>query len=280
MRDLITIFRRELGAYFNSTIAYIFLIVFTMVTCGVYMLSFFLVSRAEMRAFFGVLPMMLVVFVPAITMRLWAEDRKGGTYELLLTFPMKTLHLVLGKFFASFVFYLLGLATTLVIPIMLARLGEPDWGPILGGYFGSILCGAFFISVGLFISGLCKDQIVAFVVAMVACFAFYMLGMPFVAAQVDGWTGPLQLGTRLLSFIAMTKHFESVERGLVDLRDVIYFLAMTALFLGLNSHYLDSRMRPHTRSRFVTNIVVYAALVIFVNVVASGFTGARFDLTK
>ena len=280
MKDFITIFRRELGAYFNSAIAYIFLIVFSMVTCGVYMLSFFLVSRVEMRSFFGILPFMLIVFVPAITMRLWAEDRKSGTYELLLTFPMKTYQLVLGKFLASFAFYLVGLAMTLVIPIMLAKLGDPDFGPIWGGYFGSILCGAFFISIGLFISGLCKDQIVAFVLTMVVCFAFYMLGMPFVAMQVDGWTGSLDLGTRVLSFIAMTKHFESVERGLIDLRDVVYFIVMTMLFLGLNSLYLDSRMRPRAKSRYLTNVVVYALLVIFVNVVVNGFTGARFDLTE
>ncbi len=280
MKDLFTIFRRELGAYFNSVIAYIFLIVFAMVTCGVFMLTFFLIGRAEMRNFFGILPMMLVVFVPAITMRLWAEDRKTGTYELLLTFPMKTLHLVLGKFFASFVFYLVGLATTLPIPIMLALLGEPDWGPILGGYFGSVLCGAFFISVGLFISGVCKDQIVAFVAAMVASFAFYMLGTPFVAAQVDGWTGSLELGTRVLSFVAMTRHFEGAEKGLIDLRDGLYFLAMTVLFLGFNALHLDSRMRPRAKSRFATNIVVYALLVLFVNIVASGFTAGRFDLTE
>ncbi len=280
MRNLATIFRRELFAYFNSAIAYIFLIVFALVTCGTYMLSFFLIGRAEMRSFFGLLPVMLIVFVPAITMRLWAEDRKGGTYELLLTFPMKTGSLVLGKFFASFAFYALGLATTLVIPIMLERLGEPDWGPILGGYFGSILCGAFFISLGLFISGLCRDQIVAFVVAMMACFAFYIFGMHFVAAQVDGWTGQFQLGTRILGFVAMTKHFESVERGLIDLRDVIYFVTMTVLFLGLNASYLDSRMRPHTRRRTVVNFTVYAALTIFANVVAAGFTSGRFDLTE
>lgn len=280
MKDLWTIFRRELGGYFNSAIAYIFLIVFAIVTCGVFMLSFFLIGRAEMRNFFGILPMMLVVFVPAITMRLWAEDRKTGTYELLLTFPMKTLHLVLGKFFASFIFYLVGLAMTLPIPIMLALLGEPDWGPIVGGYFGSVLCGAFFISVGLFISGLCKDQIVAFVAAMVACFAFYLLGMPFVAAQVDGWTGPLELGNRVLRFVAMTKHFEGAEKGLIDVRDVIYFLAMTILFLGFNALHLDSRMRPHAGRRLGINVVVYTALVLFVNIVASGFTAGRFDLTE
>lgn len=280
MRDLATIFRRELSAYFNSAIAYIFLIVFALVTCGMYMLSFFLIGRAEMRSFFSLLPVMLIVFIPAITMRLWAEDRKGGTYELLLTFPMKTLILVLGKFFASLAFYVLGLATTVVIPIMLGSLGEPDWGPILGGYFGSVLCGAFFISIGLFISGLCRDQIVAFVVAMMTCFAFYILGMQFVAAQVDGWTGPLQMGTRILGFVAMTKHFESVERGLIDLRDVIYFITMTVLFLGLNAFHLDSRMRPHTRRRIAINFGVYAALTIFANVVAAGFTSGRFDLTE
>jgi ABC-type uncharacterized transport system involved in gliding motility auxiliary subunit len=280
MRDLATIFRRELGAYFNSAIAYIFLIVFALVTCGIFMLSFFLAGRAEMRSFFSMLPIMLVVFIPAITMRLWAEDRKGGTFELLLTLPMSTLSLVAGKFMASFIFYLLGLATTLVIPITLACLGSPDWGPILGGYFGSILCGAFYISIGLFISGLCKDQIVAFVVTMVTCFAFYMLGMPFVAAVVDGWTGGLNLGTHLLSFVAMTSHFESVERGLIDLGDIVYFVAMTALFIGLNALYLDSRLRRHAKSRFFSNVSIYVALVIFVNIVASGFNWGRFDLTQ
>ena len=115
---------------------------------------------------------------------------------------------------------------------------------------------------------------------MVACFAFYMLGMPFIAALVDGWTGNLQLGTRVLSFVAMTQHFESVERGLIDLRDVIYFVAMTALFLGLNALALDSRMRPHAKTRFTTNIVVYVVLVLFLNIVVSGYTGGRFDLTQ
>ena len=280
LKDLLTIFRRELGAYFNSLIAYIFLIVFGFVTCGVYMLSFFLVGRAEMRSFFGILPVMLVVFVPAVTMRLWAEDRRGGTIELLLTFPMKTASVVLGKYLASLLFFLAALATTLPIPIMLSLLGNPDWGPIWGGYFGSVLAGAFFLSVGLFVSGLARDQIVAFVVAMVACFAFYLLGMPFVAAQVDAWSGPLELGSRVLSFVAMTKHFEGAERGLLDIRDMIYFATMTALFLGLNTVFLDIRMCPRAKVRFIGSAAVLAALAVFVNVVALGFTAGRFDLTE
>ncbi|MBI1883114.1 MAG: Gldg family protein [Chlamydiae bacterium] len=280
MKNILILFRREWGAYFNSTIAYIFLIVFSLVTSSLYLLSFFLAGRIEMRSFFSGLPIMLVVFIPAITMRLWAEERKEGTFELLLTLPLKTRDLVLGKFFASLAFYAIALGTTASIPLMLKLLGKPDWGPILGGYFGSFLCGSFFIGLGLFVSGLCKDQILAFVVSMMTCLSFYLLGMPLVALQLDGWTGTLALGTRILKFVAMTPHFEGVERGLLDARDVIYFLSMTALFLGLNVFYLESRMKPHAKRQLIVYTFVYTCLILFFNGVADGFTRERFDLTE
>src|SRR3990167_7738603 len=123
MRNLFTIFRRELGAYFNSAIAYIFLIVFILFANGLFMLQFFQIGKADMRMFFGSLPFILTIFVPAISMRLWAEDKRGNTFELLLTFPMKPAELVLGKFLASFIFYLFALASTLTIPLMLQWIG-------------------------------------------------------------------------------------------------------------------------------------------------------------
>ena len=131
MKDLLTIFKREFVAYFNVPIAYIFIVVFIMVNSGLFMTSFFLARTADMRGFFGLLPLTMIIFVPAITMRLWAEDRKSGTMTLLQSFPMQSRQLVLGKFLASFIFLLVSLAGTLVIPIMIAFLGQPDFGPLV-----------------------------------------------------------------------------------------------------------------------------------------------------
>jgi ABC-2 type transport system permease protein len=169
MKNIKNIFNREFAAYFNAPIAYIFIIVFLAVNSGLFMTSFFLAGTADMRGFFSLLPIALIIFIPAISMRLWAEDARGGTLALLHSFPIKSSQLVLGKFFASFVFYLLALAGTLIIPIMIIFLGNPDLGPIIGGYFGAALLGAFFLSVGIFISSLFKDQIIAFILSMVAC---------------------------------------------------------------------------------------------------------------
>ena len=134
MSNLLTIFKREIGAYFNSAIAYIFLIVFVLLANGLFMLQFFQIGKADMRMFFGSLPFILTIFIPAISMRLWAEDKKGNTFELLLTFPMKPYQLVLGKFLASLAFYLFTIAMTLTIPLMIQFIGHADQGMIIGGY--------------------------------------------------------------------------------------------------------------------------------------------------
>src|SRR3989338_2617897 len=141
-----SIFTRELFSYFNSPIAYIFIVVFVTLVNAMFMSQFFLIGNADMRYFFSLLPVLLCVFIPAITMRLWAEEKKGNTFELLLTFPMETYKLVLGKFLASFIFYVITLTGTLLIPVMLAMTGKPDMGPIAGSYIGAIFAGAFFLS--------------------------------------------------------------------------------------------------------------------------------------
>ena len=156
-----TIIGKELAAYFNSPIAYIFLFVFVALIGFLYMSQFFLIARVDMRAVFSLLPVILCVFLPAVTMRLWAEEQQAGTHELLLTLPIKAHELVLGKFLASFLFFLVGLAGTATIPLMLALLGRPDYGPIIGGYLGGACLGAFFLAVGMFVSGFCRDQVVA-----------------------------------------------------------------------------------------------------------------------
>ena len=177
-----TIFQRELAAYFNAAIAYIFIIVFVLLNGGLYMTQFFLYAKADMRPFFATLPFVLCVFLPAVTMRLWAEEKRGNTLELLLTFPVPTHTLVIGKFLAGFIFYLTALVSTFSIPLMLKVIGKPDMGIIASGYIGAALTGAFFLALGIFISGLCRDQIVAFILSMIICFGLYLTGTEFLSA--------------------------------------------------------------------------------------------------
>lgn len=278
MKNFWTIFKREFLAYFNAPIAYIFIIVFLVVNCGLYMTSFFLAELADMRGFFGALIITLVIFIPAITMRLWAEDRKGGTLLLLQSFPMKPQTLVLGKFFASFAFYLVALAGTFPIPILLTILGNPDTGPIVGGYLGAALLGAFFLSVGIFISGLFKEQILAFIMGMVSCFVFYMLGTDYIATVLDGWIQGL--GSFLMGSMGTAFHFASIERGVLDLRDILYFLSYTAAFLILNAYTVEQKFRRQAGSAFAVAAVILLAVAIMFNVVVERMNLGRFDLTE
>lgn len=278
MNNIKTVFNREFAAYFNAPIAYIFIIVFLAVNSGLFMTSFFLAGTADMRGFFALLPITLIIFIPAITMRLWAEDAREGTIALLQSFPMKPGQLVLGKFFASFMFYLLTLAGTLVIPIMIAFLGNPDPGPIIGGYFGAALLGAFYLSIGLFVSSLFKDQIVAFILSMVGCFVFYMLGTDYISIMLDGWIGGL--GSFLMSVVGTANHFSSIERGVLDIRDIIYFASYTVLFLWLNAVVVEQVMRRLADKRFIINAVVGLAVLMMLNLVASDMHLGRFDLTE
>lgn len=278
MFNLLTIFRRELAAYFNSAVAYIFIIVFVLMNGGLFMSQFFLIGQADMRPFFLTMPFLLCVFLPAVTMRQWAEEKRGNTLELLLTFPMAPQQLVLGKFAASFVFYAAALAATFPVPVMLKFLGTPDMGVIYGGYFGALLLGAFFLSCGLFISGLVQDQIVAFILAMVTCFGFYLAGMNFFSLSIDGWLPGL--GTFLAKFVGCADHFETFAKGVFDLRNVVYFVVGTALFLLLNGFWLEGRMRPRAKVIFSAAAVLSAGIFLFSNWALAGAALARFDWTE
>lgn len=238
-RGGVTIFRRELAAYFNSPIAYIFIIVFLVLTAGLYMTPFFLQGQADMRGFFGNLPLFLIFFIPAISMRLWAEDKRSGTFELLMTLPLRAADVMLGKYFAALAFYLIALAGTLPIPIMLGVLGNPDGGALFGGYLAAILLGALYLAVGIFVSGLVRDQITAFILGMIACFFLYLVGLDPVAATVDGWIGGL--GSFFQGAFGLIGHYESMQRGVVLLADLAYFLTLSAAFLLLNVYWLEGR---------------------------------------
>lgn len=273
-----TIVRRELASYFNSPIASIVLFVFVALIGSLFMAQFFLLALADMRAFFNIVSVVVCVFLPAVTMRLWAEEKKGNTFEMLLTFPMRPHQLVLGKFFASFLFYVLALLATLTVPIMLSAVGQPDPGPILGGYLGAALLGAFYLAIGLFVSGLCRDQIVAFIVAMLSCFGFFLLGTQFIATSIDGWVSGL--GTWLRTYVGMTSHVVSFQRGVLDVRDVVYFAVGTALFLILNGFWIEGRLRPRQRRIFATAVALAGVIFVLTNWLIGDLALGRYDLTQ
>jgi ABC-type transport system involved in multi-copper enzyme maturation permease subunit len=232
-------FRLEFQAYFDSSIANIYMIVFLMASTWLFMAGFFLAGLADMRGYFEMLPWFALFFLPAVSMRLWAEDRRAGTMELLMTLPLKTWELVLGKYFAAFAFYGITLAGTLVIPIVLVAIGNPDVGATFGGYLAALLLGGFYLAVGIFVSGLFKDQIAAFVVSLMLCLFFYFAGTGAIVATTDGWINGL--GTFLERNVAVTSHYAEIQRGIIDMRNLVYFLSMTTLFLVLNTLSLDGR---------------------------------------
>ncbi len=278
MKNALTVFRRDFGAFFTSPIGYIFMIVFLLIGVGLYITSFFTFPMADMRPFFNNLPILLAVFIPAVTMRIWAEERKENTWELLLTFPMKAWELVLGKFLAVLAFYTLTLAATVTVPIMLAVLGNPDGGALFGGYLGAFLLGAFFLAVGLFISGLAKDQIVAFVVTLLVCFAIFLLGTQFIAAYIDGvFPG---LGSRLSMYVGVLDHYNAFVRGVVEVADVLYFVAWTAIFLLLNMMFIEGRHRPKAKVTFAGTTALCFVIGFLLNWLLAGQSLGRFDLTE
>jgi ABC-type transport system involved in multi-copper enzyme maturation permease subunit len=239
MQNTMTIFRREFAAYFNSPIAYIFIIAFLVLNSGLFMTGFFLNGVADLRAFFGNLPIFLIFFIPAVSMRLWAEDKRIGTFELLMTLPMRAMDVMLGKYLAALAFYLVALAGTLPLVIMVGALGNPDMGAIASGYVGAVFLGALYLAIGTFTSGLMRDQISAVILGIMACFLIFILGVPGVAATVDGWVPGL--GSLLQHYLGLSDHFEMMLRGVISLGNLAYFVGLTAVFLTLNTLWLEGR---------------------------------------
>ncbi len=229
------IFKRELAGYFNSPIAYIFITVFLGLSSWLFFKGFFVVGEASLRMFFGILPWVFLFFVPAITMRLWAEERKVGTMELLMTFPVTDAEAVLGKYLASLAFLALSLALSLVIPAFVALLGNPDTGQIVGGYLGGLLMGGAFLAIGLFISSLTENQIVAFIISVVVIFGLFILGEDFVLFGLPDRLVPV------FSYVGLGGHYDSISRGVIDSRDIIYYLSVIVFFLYLNVKSIEVR---------------------------------------
>ncbi|HYG73547.1 MAG TPA: ABC transporter permease [Planctomycetota bacterium] len=233
-----SILRRELGAYFNTPMGYVIIAAFLLLTGGLYVDELFLHGVADMRRFFGLLPLMFLFFVPAISMRLWAEERKLGTLELLMTMPVKTWQAVLGKYLAGLLFLIIMMALTLHHPIALFSLGNPDFGQIVASYIGAIVLGSVYLSIGSFASSLTSDQIVAFVIGISISFLFFLMGHQTVLAWIKDWSPYL---ASVVERFGVGYHFESITRGVLDTRDMIYAVTVTGWFLFLNVMVIERR---------------------------------------
>lgn len=228
----IIIFKREIKAYFTSPIAYIVTGLFLLASGFLFFNTFFLNNRAELRQFFGLLPIVLSFFIPALTMRLIAEEKRSGSYETLLTLPVTELEIVTGKFLASFVAGSAMLLPTLFYAITCFIFGKPDVGPMIGGYLGAFFLIASFSAIGLFASSLTKNQIIAFFIAFAICIIFTLISsfLIFMPSAVVAF----------FDFFSAYSHFESISRGIIDARDLLYFISLTALFFVLTVESLKS----------------------------------------
>jgi ABC-2 type transport system permease protein len=223
MRQALCICRKELDVYFASPIAYIVTAIFLLVTGWFFFSTFFIFNQANLRNFFRLLPVVFAFVVPAVTMRQFAEELNVGSYETLLTLPLRFQEIVLGKFMACVLFVAALLAPTLAYALTVALLGALDWGPVIGGYLGALLLGAAFSAVGLFASALTRNQIVAFIIGLALCFALTLVDqMVFFLPQAL---------LKPLAYLAADVHFENIAKGVIDTRDVIYFLSIC--FIGL-----------------------------------------------
>ena len=230
---------RELGGIFDSPIAYVTTIAFTILANSIFMNEFFLTGNVDMTGYFDLLPLLLAIFLPAISMRVWAEERRQRTVELLLTLPIRTSQAVLGKYLASLGLFGLFLLGSLPIPIMLRVLGEPDWGAILSGYLGLVLFAGLFLAFGSLLSALSRDQIIAFVTTTLAGFGFVLSGDERVVAVLDGLFPALALGTLLYESLSVMPHYDDLVRGVIQASSLVYFLVLTSIFLWAASLTLD-----------------------------------------
>jgi ABC-2 type transport system permease protein len=228
------IFRREFAAYFASPLAAVFLVIYLFMS-GVFTFQlggFYDRNQADLRPFFQGQPWLDLFLVPALSMRLWAEDRRTGTIELLLTLPFSVADLVLGKFLAAWAFASVALLLTVPLWFTVAYLGSPDHGAILVGYVASALMAGAFLAVGAFLSAFTRNQVIAFVLTSVACFLMLVMGFPVVQDFVSSWTPDLV--RRALAGMCALVHFDSMMRGVIDARDVLFFASVIGVFLWMN----------------------------------------------
>ncbi len=223
MNRTLNIFKKEFKGYFISPIAYIVISIFLILTGWFFFSTFFLYGQAEMRGFFSLLPIIFSFVIPAVTMRLFSEEFNTGSYELILTLPVSSLDIIIGKFMAAAVFAVIMLVPTFFYAVFISFIGDLDWGPVIGGYIGAILLGASFSSIGLFASSLTRNQIIAFITGMSLCFLLTLIDkMLFFLPEAA-------LG--VFQYLGADFHFQNISKGIIDSRDILYFISVCFVML-------------------------------------------------
>ncbi|MBT8341243.1 MAG: ABC transporter permease subunit [Desulfatitalea sp.] len=228
MRQAILIFNKEFRDYFASPIAYIVIAIFLAVIGWLFFSTFFLFDQADMRGFFGLLPIFFALVVPIVTMRLFSEELNVGSYELLLTLPVTFRDIIVGKYLAAVAFVAALLVPTLAYPIFISFLGDLDWGVVAGGYVGALLLGSAYAAIGLFASSLTRNQIIACIVAIVIC-------IPLAIFDQMLYFFPQSI-LDVFSYLSANAHFSNIAKGIIDSRDLVYFLSIA--FIGLYATHL------------------------------------------
>lgn len=235
------IFKRELSSYFGTPVAYVFIVIFLLLIgfFTFYISNFFEMGQADLRGFFQWHAWVFLLLIPALAMKLWAEERRLGTIELILTLPVTVAEAVLGKFLATWVF--IGVSLFLTFPMVLTvnYLGDPDLGAILCAYVGSFLMAGAFLSIGIMTSSLTKSQVVSFILAVVLCLFFVLAGFGPVISVISGWA-PLWF-VNLISELSFLFHFSSIQRGVLDLRDLIYYVSVIFFMLFATGVIIQNR---------------------------------------
>ncbi|MEW6429388.1 MAG: Gldg family protein [Thermodesulfobacteriota bacterium] len=282
MTRTLSITRKELRAYFGSPMATIFIGAFLLAALFSFfwLETFFARNTADIRPLFRWMPLLMIFLVAALTMRQWSEEQRMGTLEVLFTLPVKLSRLVLGKFLAVLLLVAVALALTMGLPVTVSLLGNLDWGPVLGGYLGALLMAAAYIAIGLFVSSRTDNQIIALILTVLLCGFFYLLGS-------DGITTFMGTGSgELFRLLGTGSRFASIERGVLDLRDLVYYLSLTGLFLALNTLALDRKrwsggaLTAGYRRNAVLAVVLIAANLLALNVWLNSFGKVRLDFTE
>ncbi len=241
MHNMLTVFRREFASYFATPLAFVFIVIFLLLAGALafYLGGFYERGQADLAPFFTYHPWLYLFLIPALSMRLWAEERKTGTIELLMTLPVTTAQAVIGKYLAAWCFAGLALALTFPMWITVNHLGDPDNGAIFAAYVGSFLMAGGFLAIGACLSAATRNQVIAFILTVVVCFGFLLAGFPLVLGLFEGWAPqPIVDAVASLSFLT---HFESISKGVIDLRDLLFFGTLIAAWLAANAIVLDMK---------------------------------------
>ncbi len=239
MGRILVVFRREFAAYFATPLAYVFIVIFLSLSGALtfYLGAFFERSQANLNSFFGFHSWLFLLLIPAVAMRLWAEERKSGTIELLMTLPLSTTQVVLGKFLAAWAFVSVAILLTFPLWLTVNYLGRPDNGVIVAGYVGSVIMAGAYLAIGSCISALTKNQVIAFIVGAMVCFLFLTAGLEIVLSFFRGWAPAFLVDA--ISGMSFLTHSEAIRSGVIDHRDVVFYVSLIAVALFINVAIVD-----------------------------------------